>query len=152
ECFTGTTVWSTDEGVAMTFAQIATAPLPDPRKYRPDLPQSFNDWFARALDRDITRRFQTVQEFADGLVAAFDYEADGLDAGLINDITQRASHAPDADAITNRRASRTRPRPPAGSPASSSGHRSTSSQRGPTPHSGLSHPGPSSGQIGRAHV
>jgi eukaryotic-like serine/threonine-protein kinase len=69
ECFTGRTVWSTEQGVAMTFAQIANAPLPRPAQYRPDLPQTFTTWFDRALDRDITKRFQTAKEFADELVA-----------------------------------------------------------------------------------
>ncbi|HHH10593.1 MAG TPA: serine/threonine protein kinase, partial [Sorangium sp.] len=93
ECFTGTTVWSTDEGVAMTFAQIATAAIPDPREYRPDLPLSFNAWFNRALARDINVRFQTVGELADALVLAFDYQSSGggLDAKLVNQITQEAS-------------------------------------------------------------
>jgi len=91
ECFTGTTVWSTEDGVAMTFAQIATAPLPDPRRYRPDLPETFTAWFFRALDRDIDSRFQTVAEFADGLAAAFDYEASGLDASLISQVKAEAA-------------------------------------------------------------
>ncbi|MEM1031114.1 MAG: serine/threonine-protein kinase [Myxococcota bacterium] len=91
ECFTGTTVWSTDDGVAMTFAQIATAPLPDPRRYRPDLPVSFTRWFLRALDREIDKRFQTVAEFADGLAAAFDYEASGLDSVLLSQIKAEAA-------------------------------------------------------------
>jgi serine/threonine protein kinase len=95
ECFTGTTVWSTEDGVAMTFAQIATAPLPDPRKWRPDLSENFTMWFFRALDRDIERRFQSVDGFADELVAAFDYRASsgGLDAGLITRITHAAAAA-----------------------------------------------------------
>ncbi len=104
ECFTGTTVWSTDDGVAMTFAQIATAPLPDPRAYRPDLPQSFNDWFHRALNRDISARYQTVSDFADGLAAAFDYRGAGLDARLVDQITHKASG--DSDSVTQRRSAR----------------------------------------------
>ena len=105
ECFTGTTVWSTDEGVAMTFAQIATAPLPDPRSYRPDLPHSFDAWFRKALHRDIKERFQSVREFADELAAAFGHTAagGGLDVGLVNLITNRATHGVDADAVTVRR-------------------------------------------------
>ena len=39
ECLTGRTVWSTEQGVAMTFAQIASAPLPRPVAFRPDLPR-----------------------------------------------------------------------------------------------------------------
>ncbi|MBK8251692.1 MAG: serine/threonine protein kinase [Polyangiaceae bacterium] len=67
ECFTGKTVWSTDQGVAMTFAQIASAPLPRPARYRPDLPATFTEWFDQTLDRDINRRFQTAKEFAETL-------------------------------------------------------------------------------------
>src|SRR5262245_21948507 len=75
ECFTGKTVWSTDQGVAMTFAQIASAPLPRPSRYRPDLPPGFTDWFDRTLDRNIEKRFQTAKEFSDALAAAFGREA-----------------------------------------------------------------------------
>ncbi len=67
ECFTGRTVWSTEQGVAMTFAQIASAPLPRPAQYRPDLPESFTTWFDQALDRNIEKRFQTAKEFAEAL-------------------------------------------------------------------------------------
>ena len=71
ECLTGRTVWATEQGVAMTFAQIANSPLPRPAKYRPDLALKFTDWFDRALDRDIERRFQTAKEFAEELILAF---------------------------------------------------------------------------------
>ncbi len=74
ECFTGKTVLSTDQGVAMTFAQIASAPRPRPARYRPDLPQGFTDWFDRTLDRDIGKRFQTAKEFAESLAASFGLE------------------------------------------------------------------------------
>ncbi|MEZ4306608.1 MAG: protein kinase [Polyangiaceae bacterium] len=70
ECFTGKTVWSTDQGVAMTFAQIASAPLPRPARYRPDLPATFTEWFDRTLDRDINRRYQTAKELAETLSTA----------------------------------------------------------------------------------
>ncbi len=70
ECLTGRTVWSTDQGVAMTFAQIASAPLPNALQYRPDLPPSFQVWFAKALAHSIEDRFQTAKELADSLVVA----------------------------------------------------------------------------------
>ncbi|WP_437974578.1 serine/threonine-protein kinase [Sorangium sp. So ce295] len=70
ECLTGRTVWQTEQGVAMTFAQIANAPLPQPAALRPDLPASFTTWFEKALDRSIDRRFQTAREFADELSVA----------------------------------------------------------------------------------
>jgi serine/threonine-protein kinase len=72
ESLTGRTVWSTDQGVAMTFAQIANAPLPDPLALRPDLPESFVTWFHKALDRSIDKRFQTPKEFADELLRAME--------------------------------------------------------------------------------
>jgi serine/threonine-protein kinase len=71
ECFTGRTVWSTEQGVAMTFAQIANAPLPRPSSFRPDLPAGFTAWFDRALNRDITQRFQSAREFSDEFAAVF---------------------------------------------------------------------------------
>ena len=74
ECFTGRTVWSTEQGVAMTFAQIANAPLPRPAQYRPDLPTAFTTWFDRALDRDINKRFQTAKQFAEELVSVLSPE------------------------------------------------------------------------------
>jgi serine/threonine protein kinase len=70
ECLTARTVWSTEQGVAMTFAQIASAKLPDPLRFRPDLPGSFQAWFYKGLHRDIEHRFQTAKELADELAHA----------------------------------------------------------------------------------
>src|SRR5690606_34687538 len=70
ECLTGRTVWNIEQGVAMILAQIAGAPLPQPSKFRPDLPASFDQWFYRALHRDATCRFQTARELADALAEA----------------------------------------------------------------------------------
>ena len=72
ECFTGRTVWSTEQGVAMTFAQIASSPIPRITKHRPDLPTSLDVWFDRALSRDIEHRYQTPKDLAEGLAAALD--------------------------------------------------------------------------------
>jgi len=70
ECLTAQTVWNVEQGVAMILAQIASAPLPKPSKLRPDLPASFDAWFARALDRDPNKRFQTARELSDALAKA----------------------------------------------------------------------------------
>ncbi len=72
ECLTGRPVWNTDQGVAMTFAAIATAPLPPPSRLRPDLPLAFEVWFNKALERDPDQRFQTAKELADELARALD--------------------------------------------------------------------------------
>jgi eukaryotic-like serine/threonine-protein kinase len=71
ECLTGRPVWNIDQGVAMTFAAIATASLPVPSKLRPEIPPSFDAWFFKALERDPIRRFQTAKELADALARAF---------------------------------------------------------------------------------
>jgi serine/threonine protein kinase len=78
ECLTGRTVWSTEQGVAMTFAQIASAPLPDTLLFRPDLPVTFQKWFEKALARSADERFQTARELADELAAVFAEAAPGV--------------------------------------------------------------------------
>ena len=70
ECLTAQTVWNVEQGVAMILAQIASAPLPKPSKLRPDLPPAFDAWFARALDRDPDKRYQTAKELSDALTRA----------------------------------------------------------------------------------
>ncbi|HQP36203.1 MAG TPA: serine/threonine-protein kinase, partial [Polyangiaceae bacterium] len=71
ECLIGRTVWTTDQGVAMIFAQVATAPLPVPSRLRKDLPIAFDRWFAKSLQRDPAKRFQSARELADELAASF---------------------------------------------------------------------------------
>ncbi len=71
ECLIGRPVWNTDQGVAMTFAAIATSPVPTPSKLRPDLPASFDEWFRKALEREPENRFQTAKELAEALQRAF---------------------------------------------------------------------------------
>ncbi|HSQ65542.1 MAG TPA: serine/threonine-protein kinase, partial [Polyangiaceae bacterium] len=84
ECLIGRPVWNTDQGVAMTFAAIATAPLPIPSKVRPDLPPKFDDWFRKALERDPNKRFQSAKELADSLKEALLGPAAGPAVSFIN--------------------------------------------------------------------
>jgi serine/threonine-protein kinase len=70
ECLIGRTVWATEQGVAMIFAQIATADIPVPTRLRNDLPSEFDGWFVKALARDPDTRFQSAKELADELVVA----------------------------------------------------------------------------------
>lgn len=74
ECLTGRTVWDVQQGVAMILAQIARGQLPDPRTYRPDLPQSFTLWFQKALHPNLTERFQSAREFLESLEVALTME------------------------------------------------------------------------------
>ena len=71
ECLIGRPVWNMDQGVAMTFASIATGPIPVPSQVRPDLPPAFDAWFKRCLDRDPNRRYQSAKELADALIEAW---------------------------------------------------------------------------------
>jgi serine/threonine-protein kinase len=71
ECLIGRPVWNTDQGVAMTFAAIATGPIPVPSDQRPELPKNFDKWFAKALQRDPEKRFQSAKELAEELAYAF---------------------------------------------------------------------------------
>jgi serine/threonine-protein kinase len=75
ECLTGRPVWNTDQGVAMTFAAIATGQLPVPSRMRGDLPPAFDAWFRKALERDPSKRYQTAKELADELARALNTAA-----------------------------------------------------------------------------
>ena len=70
ECLTGRTVWDVQQGVAMILAQIAKGTLPDPRAYRPDLPESFVAWFQKALHPDLAERFPSARAFLESLEIA----------------------------------------------------------------------------------
>jgi serine/threonine-protein kinase len=78
ECLTGRPVWNMDQGVAMTFAAIATSAFPVPSDLRPDLPPEFDAWFKKALERDPNKRFQTAKELSDALLAV---EGEGPTSG-----------------------------------------------------------------------
>lgn len=71
ECLIGRPVWNMDQGVAMTFASIATGPIPVPSQQRPDLPPTFDAWFAKCLERDPDDRYQSAKELADAFVEAW---------------------------------------------------------------------------------
>ncbi|MFO0587526.1 MAG: serine/threonine-protein kinase [Polyangiaceae bacterium] len=136
ECFTGKTVWSTDQGVAMTFAQIASAPLPRPARYRPDLPVTFTEWFDRTLDRDINKRFQTAKEFAEALSASF-----GMERRESSEIKASPISARDEaiSALVNAPTERPAPPPPAqqaAPPSSGRAPRDAAPASGPAPQSG----------------
>jgi eukaryotic-like serine/threonine-protein kinase len=71
ECLIGRPVWNMDQGVAMTFAAIATGPIPVPSEQRSDLPPTLDAWFKKCLERDPNRRFQSAKELADAFVEAW---------------------------------------------------------------------------------
>jgi len=71
ECLIGRPVWNMDQGVAMTFASIATGPIPVPSQARGDLPAGFDAWFKKCLERDPDRRFQSARELSDAFVESW---------------------------------------------------------------------------------
>ena len=97
EMLVGRTVWSVDQGVAMILAQIAGGPLPTPSKVNPALPKSFDAWFAKALDRDESKRFSSAMELAEALRYALN---DGARAPAPSP-TYTAFEAASVDALVN---------------------------------------------------
>ena len=71
ECLIGRPVWNMDQGVAMTFAAIATGPIPVPSAARADLPAALDAWFRKCLERDPERRYQGARELADAFVESW---------------------------------------------------------------------------------
>ncbi|CAN5580142.1 hypothetical protein BH09MYX1_BH09MYX1_56860 [soil metagenome] len=47
--------------------KVCAAPMPVPSKYIADVPQGFDAWFARACNRDPTKRFQTADDLSTAL-------------------------------------------------------------------------------------
>ena len=69
KCLTGRLPFD-GESVGDLLVKICTAPVPIPSHAVPGLPQAFDTWFMRALEREPERRFQTVAELADNLAFA----------------------------------------------------------------------------------
>jgi serine/threonine-protein kinase len=47
--------------------KVCAAPLPVPSKLNPNVPAGFDAWFARACNRDATKRFQSAEELSETL-------------------------------------------------------------------------------------
>src|SRR5262249_39117399 len=69
KCVTGVLPFE-GESVGDLLVKICTAPLPVPSQFLPGLPQTFDGWFTRALEREPDRRFATAQELSDALAYA----------------------------------------------------------------------------------
>jgi hypothetical protein len=50
--------------------KICTAPIPRPSDVRPGLPEDFNTWFAKTLEREPDRRYASAMDLAQALAAA----------------------------------------------------------------------------------
>jgi serine/threonine-protein kinase len=66
KCVTGKLPFD-GESVGDLLVKICTSPVPIPSHVVPGLPQAFDTWFLRALERQPERRFSTVMELAEHL-------------------------------------------------------------------------------------
>jgi eukaryotic-like serine/threonine-protein kinase len=55
------------EAIGDLLVRLCTEPIPVPSQVVADVPPGFDAFIQRALSRDLTQRFQSVQEFADSL-------------------------------------------------------------------------------------
>jgi eukaryotic-like serine/threonine-protein kinase len=69
KCVTGVLPFE-GESVGDLLVKICTSPPPVPSLTVPGLPAAFDTWFARALEREPERRFQTASELAEALALA----------------------------------------------------------------------------------
>ncbi len=58
------------EAIGDLLVRLCTEPIPIPSQLQPDVPPGFDAVIEKALERDLTRRYQSVQEFADDLSRA----------------------------------------------------------------------------------
>jgi serine/threonine protein kinase len=75
QCLTGKLPFRS-EALGDLLVKIIVEPLPIPSAIAA-LPPSFDAWWKRAADRDITARFQTAKELTDALGLAFDVTLSG---------------------------------------------------------------------------
>jgi serine/threonine-protein kinase len=61
ELLTGHHVFETDD-IYETLRNVEKAPIPDPRTYRPDIPEELSAINLHALERDLDKRYQTAGE------------------------------------------------------------------------------------------
>ena len=69
KCITGRLPFD-GESVGDLLVKICTAPIPIPSHSVPGLPQAFDTWFMRALEREPERRFSSVSELSEHLAFA----------------------------------------------------------------------------------
>jgi serine/threonine-protein kinase len=69
QCVTGDLPFDS-EGVGDLLIKITMADVPVPSKVLPGLPPSFDQWFAKACNRDPAMRFESARELAEALARA----------------------------------------------------------------------------------
>ncbi|AGP41220.1 hypothetical protein SCE1572_46065 [Sorangium cellulosum So0157-2] len=66
QCVTGELPFDS-EGVGDLLIKISLGEIPVPSRVNPELPPSFDAWFARACDRDPEQRFSSARDLAESL-------------------------------------------------------------------------------------
>ncbi|WP_437588809.1 protein kinase domain-containing protein [Sorangium sp. So ce1000] len=75
QCVTGELPFDS-EGVGDLLIKISLGEIPVPSRVNPELPPSFDAWFARACDRDPGRRFSSARDLAEALARVVDLSAE----------------------------------------------------------------------------
>jgi eukaryotic-like serine/threonine-protein kinase len=80
--------------------KIATGDAPKPSESNPNLPQSVDDWFAKACAREPAKRFSTARELSDAFRAAFEgvVSLPPVHSGMTDSGSRGASSGPRAKA------------------------------------------------------
>jgi serine/threonine protein kinase len=82
------------EALGDLLMRIIVAPIPLPSQFVRDLPPAIDAWWARASQRDPTRRFQSAKELGDGLTVAFGRSARELGEPVPSPPTSRVGSIP----------------------------------------------------------
>ncbi len=88
QCLTGKLPFR-GEALGDLLVKIIADPLPVPSASAP-VPASFDAWWARAVDRDVTRRFQTAKELTEALGVALEVSfPTAMGVGTVVDLPAR---------------------------------------------------------------
>jgi serine/threonine protein kinase len=145
QCVTGDLPFDS-EGVGDLLLKITVGEMPIPSKVVPGLPATFDAWFAKACQRDPSKRFDSARDMADALARAVGM-ADKRPATIprptaarTNTPTPDSEPPPSAGAPSSKRAKPPPPPPPAAKPkpaaASSEGEAPRKALRPPIPAAG----------------
>jgi tRNA A-37 threonylcarbamoyl transferase component Bud32 len=82
----------------LTFRAVMEQPIPDIRRYRPDVPEAMAAVISRALDREPTRRFDTARQLGSAVLDAIGRRpwsqgelGDFVKANFADELAQRAT-------------------------------------------------------------
>ncbi|WP_438025114.1 protein kinase domain-containing protein [Sorangium sp. So ce233] len=75
QCVTGELPFDS-EGVGDLLIKISVGEIPVPSRVNPELPPTFDAWFARACDREPARRFSSARDLAESLARIADLSAE----------------------------------------------------------------------------